>query len=279
MAESHFKSTTGTIANAKEGKRLPTESMSDIASCNYKARDKGVHNGMSVRKGLQQCPGLLVIPYEFEKYQNVSYAFYETLLSFLPEIEAVSCDEAYLELTDYVTCASEACEIVEQIREEIYDKTNCRASAGIAHNMLLARMCTRVAKPYGQFCLFAIDTAEFLDSQSVSSLPGVGHSTSSKLNNLGVTNCQQLKELPIFDLHTEFGNKLGTTLYNFACGIDNRSLSLEVERKSLSADVNFGIRFQSFTDTDEFIINLTQEVEKRATDSGVVGNQVTLKLN
>ena len=53
---------------------------------------------------------------------------------------------------------------------------------------------------------------------------------------------------------------------------------MEVERKSLSANVNFGIRFQSFSDADEFIVNLAKEVEKRATDSSVVGKQVTLKL-
>ena len=275
VAVSHFKGTT----NAKEAdKRSPTESMSDIASCNYKAREKGVRNGMSVGKSLQQCPDLVIMPYEFEKYQNVSHAFYETLLSFLPDIEPVSCDEAYLELTDYVTCASEACEIVEQLRKEIYDKTQCHASAGIAHNMLLARLCTRVAKPCGQFCLLGADTAEFLAGQSVSNLPGVGYSTASKLNGLGITNCQQLSQVPISELHAEFGKKVGTTLYNFARGIDDRSLTLEVERKSLSADVNFGIRFQSFSDADEFIVNLAKEVEKRATNSGLVGKQVTLKL-
>ena len=119
---------------------------------------------------------------------------------------------------------------------------------------------------------------EFLGNQSVSNLPGVGYSTTSKLNDLGITNCQQLREIPICELHTEFGKKLGTTLYNFARGIDNRCLTMEVERKSLSADVNFGIRFQSFSDADEFIVNLAKEVEKRATDSGVVGKQVILKL-
>ena len=276
VAVSHFKG--GTINTQETGKRPPTESMSDIASCNYKARDKGVRNGISVGNGLQQCPDLVIIPYEFEKYQNVSHTFYETLLSFLPEIEAVSCDEAYLELTDYVACISEACQIVEELRKEIYDKTQCHASAGIAHNMLLARLCTRVAKPCGQFCLLDVDPAEFLGSQSVSNLPGVGYSTASKLNNLGITNCQELSQVPIHELHTEFGKKIGTTLYNFARGIDNRSLTLEVERKSLSADVNFGIRFQSFSDADEFIVNLAKEVEKRATDSSVVGKQVTLKL-
>ena len=277
VAISHFKGTTST-AGKDTDKRLPTESMSDIASCNYEARDKGVRNGMSVGKGLQQCPDLVIIPYEFEKYQNVSHIFYETLLSFLPEIEAVSCDEAYFELTDYVSCASEACEIVEELRKEIYDKTKCHASAGIAQNMLLARLCTRVAKPRGQFCLLDVDTGEFLNNQSVSNLPGVGYSTTSKLNSLGITNCQQLKEVPICELHAEFGKKLGTTLYDFARGIDNRSLTMEVERKSLSADVNFAIRFQSFSDAEEFIVNLAKEVEKRATDSDVVGKQVTLKL-
>ena len=274
---SHFKGITSTIAKETD-KKLPTESMSDIASCNYEARGKGVRNGMSVGKGLQQCPNLVIIPYEFEKYQNVSHTFYETLLSFMPEIEAVSCDEAYLDLSDYVTCASEACRIVEELRKEIYDKTKCNASAGIAQNMLLARLCTRVAKPRGQFCLLGVDNVEFLDNQSVSNLPGVGYSTTSKLNDLGITNCRQLREIPICELHTEFGKKLGTTLYNFARGIDNRSLTMDVERKSLSADVNFGIRFQSFSDADEFIVNLAKEVEKRATDSSVVGKQVTLKL-
>ena len=276
VAVSHFKG--GTTNTREADKRPPTESMSDIASCNYKARDKGVRNGMSVGRGLQECPNLVIIPYEFEKYQNVSHTFYETLLSFLPEIEAVSCDEAYLELTDYVTCASDACKIVEELRKEIYDKTQCHASAGISHNMLLARLCTRVAKPCGQFCLMDADPTEFLGSQSVSNLPGVGYSTASKLNNLGITNCQELSQVPIHKLHAEFGKRIGTTLYNFARGIDNRSLTLEVERKSLSADVNFGIRFQSFSDADEFIVNLAKEVEKRATDSGVVGKQVTLKL-
>ena len=93
---SHFKGITNTFAKETD-KKLPTESMSDIASCNYEARGKGVRNGMSVGKGLQQCPNLVIIPYEFEKYQNVSHTFYETLLSFMPEIEAVSCDEAYLD--------------------------------------------------------------------------------------------------------------------------------------------------------------------------------------
>jgi len=276
VAVSHFKSNN--VGDYEPGKKLPTESMSDLASCNYQARDKGVRNGMLVGKALKQCPDLIIIPYEFEKYRSVSQTFYETLLSVLSDVEAVSCDEAYMELTDYVTSASEACEVIEQLRNEIFTKTQCYASAGIAHNMLLARLCTRKAKPCGQYYLPSLNIEEFLSSHLVSNLPGVGYSTSSKLSSLGITTCQQLTQLPISKLHIEFGKKIGTNLYNFARGIDDRCLTLEVERKSLSADVNFGIRFQTFSDADGFISNLSKEVERRAMDSNVIGKLVTLKL-
>ena len=276
VAVSHFKNNS--VRDCESGKKLPTESMSDLASCNYQARDKGVRNGMLVGKALKQCPDLIIIPYEFEKYRSVSQTFYETLLSVLPEVEAVSCDEAYMELTDYVTSVSEACEVVEKLRNEIFNKTQCHASAGIAHNMLLARLSTRKAKPCGQYYLPSSSVKEFLSSHLVSDLPGVGYSMSSKLSGLGVTTCQQLAQLPISKLHIEFGKKIGTNLYNFARGIDDRCLTFEVERKSLSADVNFGIRFQKFSDADEFVSNLSKEVEKRANESNLVGKLVTLKL-
>ena len=276
VAVSHFKNNMG--GDFELGKKLPTDSMSDIASCNYQARDKGVRNGMLVGKALKQCPNLVIIPYEFEKYRSVSQTFYETLLSLTPDVESVSCDEAYMELTDYVTSVSVACDIVRKLRDDIFSKTQCHASAGIGQNMLLARLSTRKAKPCGQFYLSSSNVEEFLSSHLVSDLPGVGYSTSSKLKGLGITTCQQLAEVSISKLHMEFGKKIGTNLYNFARGIDDRCLTLEVERKSLSADVNFGIRFQNISDADEFISNLSKEVERRATESNVVGKLVTLKL-
>lgn len=52
--------------------------------------------------------------------------------------------------------------VVQIIREEIKKKTNCPASAGVASNILLARMSTKVAKPNGQFHLQDDDIAEFI---------------------------------------------------------------------------------------------------------------------
>jgi len=74
-------------------------SMSEIASCNYEARKAGLRNGMFLGQALKLCPNLQTIPYDFEGYKEVSYALYNTVASFTLDIEAVSCDEMFVDCT------------------------------------------------------------------------------------------------------------------------------------------------------------------------------------
>ena len=121
--------------------------MSELASCNYAARKFGIRNGMFVGEALKLCPDLVLIQYNFKQYQKISQQFYEILLQYSSEIEAISCDEAFIDLTDYVNSIGEAESLVKQFRDEVKSKTGCAVSAGISHNILLARMCTTAAKP------------------------------------------------------------------------------------------------------------------------------------
>ena len=77
--------------------------MSEIASCSYEARDKGVRNGMFLGNARSKCPDLVCVPYQFESYRTVSQKFYEILASYTSAIEAVSCDEALLDVTDLLS--------------------------------------------------------------------------------------------------------------------------------------------------------------------------------
>ena len=254
------------------------DSTSDIASCSYSARDVGVHNGMSVGKAMKLCPDLILLPYDFEAYREVSQSFYEILLQYSSIVEAVSCDEAYIEFTDYVSDASQVGGMVLDLRREVEAKVGCTVSAGVAHNMLLARMCTRVAKPDGQFYLPESDILTFLESQSVQHLPGVGYSTTHKLKELNIETCSQLSALSLEKLQETFGQKTGRVLYNFARGVDDRELKTATERKSVSVDINYGIRFKAISEAESLIGNLAKELERRATEAGVVGGTVVLKM-
>ncbi len=254
------------------------DSTSDIASCSYAARDAGVKNGMSVGEAMKRCPDLIPLSYDFEAYREVSQKFYEILLQYSSCVEAVSCDEAYVELTDFVSDSNEVEDLVLKLRNEVESKVGCTVSAGIAHNMLLARMSTRIAKPNGQFYLPLASTENFLESQNVNNLPGVGYSTTRKLREMNVETCPQLSNLSIEKLKDIFGQKTGKILHNFARGIDERELKTETERKSVSVDINYGIRFINISEAESLLNNLATELEKRASDADVLGGTVALKM-
>ena len=254
------------------------ESTSDIACCSYEARNFGISNGMAVGTALKKCPNLILLPYNFEEYREVSRKFYTILLQYSSVIQTVSCDEAYVEFTDYCRDFEHVSEIVCTLREEVLKQTGCTVSAGISHNMLLARISTTVAKPDGQFLLSMGQVELFLSSQNVRDLPGVGSSTATKIQDIGITTCGELSLVPIAKLQSIFGSRIGRTLHNYSHGVDDRELKIMTERKSISVDINFGIRFQEISEAEVLLGNLAEELQCRAEEAGVSGTQITLKM-
>ena len=73
---------------------------------------------------------------------------------------------------------------------------------------------------------------------------GVGWAVAKKLEGLSVKTCRQLRQIGLAILQKEFGPKNGQSLFNYCRGIDNREIKIERERKSVSAEINYGIRFK-----------------------------------
>ena len=124
------------------------------------------------------------------------------------QIHAVSCDEVFVDLTAVVqpltgsdspgeaAARPTAAQLIARIRQEIADELGIAASAGVAHNALLARMCTRVAKPNGQHVLLPADALEFVGQRGIDELPGIGWSHARKLCEEGVETCTDLQQVP-----------------------------------------------------------------------------------
>lgn len=74
-------------------------------------------------------------------------------------------------------------------------------------------------------------------------LLGVGRTMESKLASLGIKTCGDLQYVSMAKLQKEFGPKTGQMLYRFCRGLDDRPVRTEKERKSVSAEINYGIRF------------------------------------
>lgn len=193
-------------------------------------------------------------------------------------MEAVSCDELFVNLSEvlkHVKCP--VVEFVSHVRDEILQKTGCPCSAGIGENKLQARMATKKAKPNGQFHLLPENVEKFFKEIFISDLPGVGYSTTLKLNNLQIKTCADLQQIPLSRLQQEFGKKLGETLHQYSRGIDNRPLTYDQVRKSVSAEVNYGIRFTEEHELNKFLNQLCNEVHNRLNEISAKGKTITLK--
>lgn len=152
-------------------------SLSEVASCSYAARKAGVKNGMFLGEALKLCPNLKTIQYDFEGYKEVSYVLYDTVASYTLDIEAVSCDEMYVDCTKILKMSGLLpLEFATIIRGEIKQKTGCAVSTGFGNNKLQARLATRKAKPDNQFYLSNQDAETYIQSLNVRDLPGTFHS-------------------------------------------------------------------------------------------------------
>lgn len=217
---------------------------------------------------------LIVVPYEFDRYEYVSEQMYKILLQYSSCVLPLSCDEAFID----VTGLGDSVEIAESIRQSIVDATKCTASAGIGPNMLLARMATKKAKPNGVFVLEAGSAMSHLATMDVSELPGVGWSTKKKLEDANVCTVGDIQEKSVEFLQKELGNKAGQLLWDFAHGRDDRKVEPPMMRKSIGAECNWGIRFENKEDPKQFLYKLSVEVEQRMLQAGAKGKGITLKV-
>lgn len=268
---------------------------SEIASCNYPAREFGVKNGMWMKKALELCPDLKVVPYDFPAYEQTSRLFYDAILDVGGVVQSVSVDEALIDVTSIVLSASgsqgteedegstrkeqeKADDIAKNLRDMIKEKTDCNASVGIGGNILQAKVALRRAKPAGQYHMKQEEVFNMIGELEVGSLPGVARSISGKLEEIGVKFVKDIREVSKERLTSVLGPKTGEKLRDYARGIDRTEVGDQPPRKSVSAEVNWGIRFISQEEAEEFITNLCKELEKRLLNERVKGSQLTMKI-
>ncbi|KAH7098559.1 hypothetical protein BKA62DRAFT_364397 [Auriculariales sp. MPI-PUGE-AT-0066] len=268
------------------GKEMIEISTSEIASSSYEARAFGVRNGMSLSQAYKLCNDIQAIPYEFESYKRFALQFYTILMRNCDDLEAVSVDEALLDvsscLIDYEDSDEDPARAFGlRIQNEVRDATGCTISIGISENVLLARLATRRAKPGGVYHLLRADAQDHMKDLKVTDLRGFAHNARQKLEAKFGADGAMIREVVKHSegvLSTLLGPKTGSKLYKAVRGIDGTPLQSDKPRKSVSAEVNYGIRFQDNEEFRKFLDQLSDEVSRRLRDVQMRGRQLTLKL-
>ena len=209
-----------------------------ISTCNYEARRYGVHSAMASRTALKLCPDLVIVPHRFEQYREAAQAMRDIFADYSDEVETLSLDEAYLDVTASVRCAGSATRMAVEIRQRIAATLGITVSAGVARTKFLAKVASEWRKPDGLYVITPDMEADFIPALPVTAIPGVGKVTGRRLEELGISHCRDLSGFPLDQLLRHFGI-FGRRLHDIARGIDDRPVTAHRERKSLSVEHTF----------------------------------------
>ncbi|MGB5445310.1 MAG: DNA polymerase IV [Psychromonas sp.] len=233
-----------------------------LSTCNYIAREFGLHSAMPTFQAKQLCPDLVIVPGRMQVYVQISKKIREIFFRYTDLVEPLSLDEAFLDVTDCTLFKGSATYIAQDIRRSIFEELNLTASAGVAPCKFLAKIASDENKPNGQYVIPPEKVTEFVNTLALKKIPGVGKVTQQKLALKGLFTCLDIQKYQAELLLAEFG-KQGERLIAFSRGIDNRSVEPNRERKSLAVEHTFLKDLYNESQCLEKLAELYKELNRR----------------
>ncbi len=246
-ADAFFASVEQAADTRLRGKPIAVggETRGIIASASYEARKFGVYTPMPTARARKLCPKLIVLPGDYERYEQFSRWMFGYAYDFTPDVEQTSIDEGYFDLT--ANHKKPAVEIALTIRKAIGQSLKITVSEGIASNKLISQIASKLKKPAAFLTVPNGDEKTFLHPLPNRWLPGIGPKSAVRLNAAGLAQIGQIAATPIDMLSMLLGDQ-APIMRQFANGIDDRPLVAAGEpQKTFSQQETFG---EDVTDED-----------------------------
>ena len=248
-----------------------------VSSCSYEARRFGIHSAQPISQAYRCCPKGIFLPVNMAKYQRVSQKILEVLYRFTSEIEPVSIDEAFLDISGSLQLFGAPRKIGSEIKSTIKKETGLTASVGIAPNKMAAKIASSLKKPDGLVVVTEKGLLDFLHPLPAEKLWGVGEKVHQALQGMGVKTIGDLAQKRPEDLSKIFG-KNGYHLWELARGIDSGEVETVSEIKSLGKEVTFERDTTHKEKIEKALLRLSEKVSRSLRKEGLKGKTITLKI-
>ncbi|MGB5292067.1 MAG: DNA polymerase IV [Lysobacterales bacterium] len=248
-----------------------------VAAASYEVRKFGVFSAMPISRARRLCPHAIILPVRMSRYREVSAEVFKIFRESTPEVEGLSLDEAFLDVSGSLALFGSIETIGASIREKILSRTGLHASVGMAHNKYLAKLASEAGKPRGFVHVPRDGVRLFLDPMPVSSIWGIGKQTLPKLKKLGVLTIGQLRKTDPVELQRVLGNRAGHFIA-LAKGEDEREVVAARPDKSLSREVTFD---KDIVKPRELYSELQRQVESvagRLRAEGLLARTIQIKI-
>lgn len=248
-----------------------------VSTASYEARRFGIHSAQSIQVAKRLCPQLIIVEPHFPRYKEVSAQLHEIFHDYTDQIEPISLDEAFLDVTDNKRGVDMAVDIAREIKQRIRETTGLTASAGVSYCKFLAKIASDWRKPDGLTVIHPDRALDFIAQLKVEKIWGVGHKTAERMHRMGIFTGLDLRNVSLSRLQQEFG-KMGSVFYDFARGVDNRPVISEWERKSVSCERTFETDISDNVAVTIHLYHTVLELVRRIEKNDFEGRTLTLKV-
>lgn len=168
-----------------------------VAAASYEAKAFGVKRGVALWEAKKMCPGLVVLPTDYETVSIFSQRMYEIMRRFSPVVEEYSVDEAFVDLTGMRRAHRMKYEaIARRIQQEINRELKITVSVGLSVSKVLAKIASKWKKPAGFTRISMLELEEKLRGYALENVWNIGPNTAALLQGYGIRSALDFANQP-----------------------------------------------------------------------------------
>jgi DNA polymerase-4 len=248
-----------------------------VAAASYEARVYGIHSAMPAVQARTLCPHAVFVRGDMRKYRRESRRIFDVFRRYSPRVEALSLDEAFLDMTGTERLLGDPARVAERLRAEVRAETGLAVSVGVAPVKMVAKIASDLAKPDGHLVVAADEVQAFLAPLAVGRIFGVGPVARARLATLGIATIGDLARFPDDRLHAALG-AFGVGLARLARGDDIRDVEPDREAKSYGEENTFERDVSDRRRLEAALAAHAEAIARRLRRDHVRGRGVTLKV-
>ena len=251
-----------------------------VLAASYEAKAYGVCTAMGGAQARRLCPHAMVVPPRMSAYMEASDAVFAVFHNTTPLVEAISVDEAFLDVAGLRRVSGPPAQIAARLRADIRHEIGLPITVGVARTKFLAKVASQEAKPDGLLVVPPEQELAFLHPLPVRRLWGVGAKTAERLGAHGIETVADVAELSESMLASLVGPAMGRQLYALSRNIDRRPVTTGVRRRSVGAQRALGRAGNNMSpvELDAVVITLIDRITARMRAAGRTGRTVVLRL-
>ena len=249
-----------------------------VLTASYEARPCGVGSAMPMAKARRMCPSAIIIPPRFDRYQQVSETIMRVFSNFSPDVEALSLDEAFLEMTGSEQLFGDPECIGSRLKAAIREATGgLTASVGLSATKYVAKVASACQKPDGLTVVPPDDAKAWLAPFPVSRLWGAGPKTQARLHQLGLHTIGDVAEADPLFLSARLGSA-GVHFHALAHAEDPRPVIGRRTSKSIGSEHTLDNDVREKAEIKYHLRRSADTIGRRLRKKGYVAFGVGVKL-